>query len=379
MPVFSAISISNFSLGAKAQRGFNIPPYPAPPTTIDYVMIAGGGGGGSGGSPITVGGGGGAGGYLAGVGLPVTHSITFNIGVGGGGSAGAPGSDGSNSTLEYGNPASPTKSIITATGGGGGGGGNPGDSNVGKTGRTGGSGGGGAQSCGSPFNNGGAGTPGQGFAGSRGALKNEPFTPGGVGPGNGGGAGGAGSSGLQGLGYGNQGAGEAQPMFSSWFLGAPSNGGHGGQGVTITFDGGTSYVGGGGGGGNDLFGPSGPSAATSSYGGRAPNWQGPNGLGSPGPWNGQTYGAGSGAGTPGYGVNGSNRTGGGGGGSSAPGGNNGGNGGSGFVWIKYPSTAAELGETTGLDSYTDNGTSRIYKWSGAGSFKWLAPGVNPNP
>ena len=377
MPITA--SFGNKLFGGNIIRAYSAPPYPPPPTTIDYVMIAGGGGGGSAGSPITVGGGGGAGGYLAGVGLPVTHSIFFNVSVGGGGAAGAPGSDGSNSTLEYGNPASPAKSTVTATGGGGGGGGNPGTPNIGRSGRTGGSGGGGAQSCGSPFNNGGPGTPGQGNSGNRGALKNEPFTPGGVGPGNGGGGGGAGFGGFQGLGYGNQGSGEAQPMFPSWFLGAPSNGGHGGQGVTITFDGGTSRVGGGGGGGSDLFGPSGPDLATSSYGGRAPNWQGPNGLGSPGPWNGQPFGAGSSAGTPGYSVNGSNGTGGGGGGSSAPGGTNGGSGGSGFVWIKYPTTAAEIAETTGLASYTVDGSSRIYKWSGAGSFKWYAPGVNPTP
>lgn len=408
MPVFSAFSVSNFSFGSRPKRGNFTPPYPAPPTTIDYVMIAGGGGGGGSRTPrITVGGGGGAGGYLAGVGASVTHSVNYVIAVGAGGAVGtpspAPGMPGSGAT-SYGQSGgnsgifssnTGTTVVPWAQGGGGGGGGwfdgPQGDPfyTYGLSGQNGASGGGGAHKA--SGTNSGSGTAPQGTNGGAGA-KNDyggPVYPTNMGDGNGGGGGGAGFAGMRGLGYGN--ADDAAPLFPGpgaptwgfpgWRAGAPSNGGHGGQGVTITFDGGTSRIGGGGGGGNDLFPGEGPTAATSSYGGRAPNWQGQGAFSSgfPAPWNGQPFGGGSGAGTPGYSVNGSSATGGGGGGSSAPSGGNGGQGGSGFVWIKYPSTAAEIAETTGLASYTDDGTSRIYKWSGAGSFKWYAPGINPFP
>lgn len=420
MPI--AASFGNKLFGGNIKRVYNSPAYPAPPTTIDYVMIAGGGGAGGGGNPrIQVSGGGGAGGYLAGVGASVTHSVNYIIAVGAGGAVGtptpAPGTPGSGAT-SYGQSGgnsgifssnTGTTVVPWAQGGGGGGGGwwngPQGDPfyTFGLGGQNGASGGGGANKA--SGTNSGTGTAPQGTSGGGGARNDygNPVYPTNMGDGNGGGGGGAGFAGMRGLGYGN--ADDAAPLFPGpgaptwsnpgWRVGtAPSNGGHGGQGVTVTFDGGTSYIGGGGGGGNDLGPVSGSfDSRTSSYGGRAPNWQGQGAYSSgyPAPWNGNPYGGGSGAGSvaypgyPSYSVNGGSATGGGGGGASSgagvPGseGSSGGSGGSGFVWIKYPSTAAELAETTGLESYTDNGTSRIYKWSGAGSFKWYAPGINPFP
>ena len=356
MPAFSAFSISNFGFGARTTRGYFKPALPPPPSTIEYVMLGGGAGGG--GQP-GIGGGGGAGGYLAGTGLPVTYDVLFNVTVGAGGAAGQStpnlpdraGKNGGNSILEYGNPASPAKSSLTAYGGGGGGsarGGDNPDPAPYSTGRSGASGGGGAQ------RDGGGGSAIYGPQGNGGASGcNGPLG------GNGGGGGGAGAGGGKGLGPSDgPTSGYPNPQYPAGAQGF-GNGGVGGVGVKITFDGSTRYIGGGGGGGRDLGVP--------SFGGRNP---------APNP--GYVYPSGEPHGGAESGGDGGGARGGGGGGWN-PVDSKAGKGGGGFVWIRYPSTNMPLAETSGLNSYTDNGTYKIYKWEGAGSFKWYAPGVDPNP
>jgi hypothetical protein len=148
---------------------------PAPPPTIEYLIVAGGGGGGS---DIDVGGGGGGGGFLTSSTLAISVGTTYTITLGGGGPRGT-GPDatgtggGSNGTQGVNSSAFG----LTAIGGGYGG-------TRGQAGGGGGSGGGG----GDGGAGGGAGTSGQGFAGGTAPAIN---SNGGWDSGGGGGAGGA--------------------------------------------------------------------------------------------------------------------------------------------------------------------------------------------
>ena len=210
---------------------------PGPPSTVEYLVVAGGGGGGAG---SYGGGGGGAGGYRTATGFAVASgsAITVTVGAGAVGVIGSwpRGNNGSNSTF----------STITSTGGGGGGGYTSGQ----NPGLSGGSGGGGHYG-----GAGGAGTVGQGNAGGNNSGN---FSGGG-----GGGAGGAGAvnSGQSG---GAGGAGTASSISGSSVTYAGGGGG-GSENATIGAGGaggggagalniasgvsGTANTGGGGGGG----------------------------------------------------------------------------------------------------------------------------------
>ena len=218
--------------------------------SIEYLVVAGGGGGGS---DTTYGGGGGAGGLLAGS-TSITRSSSYSLTVGAGG---AVNNNGSGSIF----------SSISTSGGGYGGTGNNGSGN------SGGSGGGGAGNNFLPLftvqSNFGTGTPGQGNNGGGGNRTTATDT--------GGGGGGAGSA------------------------GSPNNGvigdNVGGNGVTSSISGISTFYAGGGG--------------------------GRQGAGGPG---------GGGSGFPSGSINGTNGLGGGGGGG-------GGSGGSGIVILKFLSFA----------------------------------------
>jgi hypothetical protein len=132
----------------------------------------------------------------------------------------------------------------------------------------------------------------------------------------------------------------------------------GGRGLSTTFDGTPRALAGGGGGGGDL--------GVRSFGGRNGPLQAPFDSGEPfGGGESRSDGGGS-------------KGGGGGGAGSNPGGS-GGNGGSGIFWIRYPAEFCPIPNYTGLSEYTDNGTYKIYKWNGSGTWSWNAPGVNPAP
>ena len=178
-------------------------------TSIEVLVIAGGGGGG----PY---GGGGAGGLIYNSAVPVIPGTAYTVTVGAGGvGATAPGTNGGNSVF----------GSLTAIGGGGGGA----DTGTDDTpGRAGGSGGGGAGRGGlvtAQFY-GGAGNPGQGFAGGYGSSN--PYAGGG-----GGGANGEGTSVV---------------------VGGSIGGGQGGQGLAFAISGTTTYYAGGGGGGTYAIG-----------------------------------------------------------------------------------------------------------------------------
>jgi len=248
--------------------------------SCDYLVIAGGGGGVAGLGSYTAGGGGGAGGLRSTVGATggggtlesaiTLGSTPYPVLVGAGGAAGngasAPGSNGGYSSLG---------SIVSI---GGGGASSFAGSPTGYTiGNTGGSGGGSSGNTSS----GGAGTPGQGYAGAANA--------GGVYPGSGGGAASAATAGGPGT------AGGAL-LLTSW--------------ATATSTGVSSYYAGGGGGG--------------AYGARTGSTGGGGGAGNGG--SGTTNG---GTATPNTG------SGGGGAGNSGSGTSYGGNGASGLVIVRY--------------------------------------------
>jgi len=120
---------------------------PEPPV-IDFLLVAGGAGGGYIGSAVEPGGGGGGGVIESlGVSVPLTTVLNIVIGAGGGVVTYDAGTNGSNSTIDFGS--------LTAIGGGGGGG------NASYPAKAGGSGGGGSNQS----TSGAAGTSGQGFAG----------------------------------------------------------------------------------------------------------------------------------------------------------------------------------------------------------------------
>jgi hypothetical protein len=253
---------------------------------IEYLIVGGGGAGGGSFSNTTTGGGGGAGGFLTGT--TTLSPGQYSIVVGAGGT----GRYGSESFVLANNGENSSAFNLTAIGGGAGGSWEGSDSDN-RYARSGGSGGGQSDTSNANRRNGGAGTPGQGFAGGSG-----PAYAGGtqMGAGGGGGAGGVGGNGT-----GN------------------ANGGNGGLGLTSSITGASvTYAAGGGGGVGS--GGSGGSGTT--------NVSGSGGL---------------------YGQNGqsapANRGGGGGGGGGTPtsGGNQtGGNGGSGIVIVKYEIPFTEL-------------------------------------
>ena len=128
-----------------------------PPPIVSYLLVAGGGSGGPSQAGQGGGGGGGAGGLLYGT-TTITPGVIYEFTIGQGGVAAQPtsanaGNDGGNST-GFG---------LTVIGGGGGG---CGDDGANSSGRTGGSGGGGGYRGYTTQPNGGAGTAGQGVAGS---------------------------------------------------------------------------------------------------------------------------------------------------------------------------------------------------------------------
>jgi hypothetical protein len=132
----------------------------------------------------------------------------------------------------------------------------------------------------------------------------------------------------------------------------------GGVGLSTTFDGTPRAFAGGGGGGGD--------GGVRSFGGR----NGP--LQAPFPAN-EPFGGGE------SGSSGSGNRGGGGGGQGANPAVSSAGGGSGIFWVRYPAEYAPIPNYTGLSSYVDNGTYKIYKWNGSGSWSWDTPGVNPAP
>ena len=149
-----------------------------PPSSVEYLVLAGGGGGGGGISNVANPGTGGAGGYLtSNLSVAAAVAYTLTIGAGGPGGSAAAGSIGNNSSISG-------SGITTVLSYGGGGGGSTGN------GSNGGSGGGGGGPAGAT--SGGTGVSGQGFAGGNGA--------GGFSGGGGGGAGSAGSGGTAGIG-----------------------------------------------------------------------------------------------------------------------------------------------------------------------------------
>lgn len=216
-----------------------------PPSSVEYLVVAGGAGGGGAGSGSGIPGGGGAGGYRTATGLAVSTGSAITVTVGAGGAGGASGANrgtsGSNSVF----------SSITSTGGGGG---SPGrDTNV--TGNSGGSGGGGGGGGAGTGNGAGSGTAGQGNAGGTGSPNAL-----GYGGGGGGGASAVGGNGSSSAG-GNGGAGTASSISGS----SVTYAGGGGGGGDLSYA--TGGSGGAGGGGNGANGSSPGSAATANTGG----------------------------------------------------------------------------------------------------------------
>jgi hypothetical protein len=261
--------------------------------SASYLAVAGGGGGG-----CSYGGGGGAGGFVPGT-VTLSRGTVYTITVGAGGagtsSVGSFGTSGSTSSIS---------TIASAVGGGGGAGRGIGN------GLSGGSGGGAGDNYpGSPAYVGGAGTPGQGFAGGGGTYVGF-------------------------LGSGGGGAGAVGANSSS--------GGAGGAGLASTITGVSVVYAGGGGGGNTV---------SAGYNGGA----------------GGSGGGGSGSGAGASSVAGSVNSGGGGGGggdgavlaSSA--------GGSGVVIISVP-TANYSGTTTGSPTVTTSGSNTILKFTVSGTY-----------
>ena len=297
-----------------------------PAVQAQYLIIGGGGAGAVVSSPGG-GGGGGAGGFLINdtTGYPFIVGVPYTVTVGGGGTAASPnrtGSNGVNSSI-----SSSGTDLLIAFGGGRGG---RGDDGAGVTYAAYGiapvSPGGYANLLGPPFGSGGGtgrspfsrprgpgyrdegiGTPGQGFDSGVGDSDSAPVY------------------------YGGGGGGAAQD----------GQGGNGGQGKYTPFSGAnTAYAGGGG-----------------AAGPRSPTSPGTGGAG-----------GGGAAGQPGQpGVAGTNNTGGG-GGAVGTGGPSGGNGGSGIIFIRYNNQLPDLTTTTGSPTKTDDGTYKIYKWTGSGSF-----------
>ena len=275
-----------------------------PPTYSVNYLVVAGGGAGGGSYQS---GGGGAGGMLTGTASFVTGTVyTTTVGAGGTGNAAADGNSGSNSSI-----SGTGLTTITSTGGGGGR-----DYRADANGIAGGSGGG----CGTGATTtltGGAGTSGQGNNGG-GAVVASGFTS----PYNGGGGGGKGAVG--------QGA-------------ASISDGDGGAGSTSSITGSSvTYAGGGGG---SLY-----DSGYSTYG------TGGTGGGGNGGRHLDSY----------SGTAGTANTGGGGGG--AIGASTAGNAdGSGVVILRIPA-ASYSGTTTGSPTVTDDGSFKVVKFTGSGSY-----------
>jgi hypothetical protein len=277
----------------------------------DILVVAGGGSQGNAVSdPKYASGGGGAGGFRTST-SSLTPGATYTVTVGAGGVQNTDGwgTNGSDSSI------SGTGVSITSTGGGCGGDGvNDGEAATVQGGQNGGSGGGGGaikQTAGS--GNTPSTSPSQGNNGGTGST--DGVTAGG----GGGGAGAAGSNGDGDVAGGNGGNGTASSI----------------TGSSVT------YAGGGGGG-----------AGINNNNGTA----GSGGSG----------GAGAGSGS-GIGSNGTANTGGGGGGSRGDSGGTGGTGGSGVVIIRVL-TSDYTGTTTGSPTVTTDGSHKVIKFTGSGSY-----------
>ena len=279
------------------------------PYSSDFLVVAGGGAGGSG----AHGGAGGAGGFRTASSVSITPGSTYTVTVGGGGTGvvnqGGATQSGSNSSI--------SGTGITTITSAGGGGGSYGHNTMAAAG---GSGGGGAGTAGGTDAGASGNTPST--SPSQGNDGGDGYAVGGGGPnyatGGGGGAGAVGAD------------------------GTPSAGGAGGNGTASSITGSAvTYAGGGG--GSCYSDGGGPSGAGGSGGGGA--------------------GGGSGA-TP---VAGTVNLGGGGGGASGSGAQAGGNGGSGVVIIRVL-TSDYTGTTTGSPTVTTDGSHKVIKFTGDGSY-----------
>lgn len=269
------------------------------PPYVEVLVVAGGGGGS--GNFYDDGAGGGAGGLIYNSAYQLTNAaaITVTIGAGGAASTGGQGGDGGNSIF----------GSLTAIGGGGG-------AAHRSSGRAGGSGGGSAGAYGDTDTTlGGAGTPGQGFAGGTSVYRSYAGS-------GGGGAGGVGGTSSEGIG-GNGANGQAYSISGTSTYYAGGGGGYG-YSTNSTAIGG---LGGGGNGGNPS--PLAPTAGGTNTGGG----------GGGGRTSGQTPFVGTAAG------------------------------GSGIVIVRYPGLPAATGGTiTYLNGYTihiftSSGTFTPYKWN----------------
>ena len=277
--------------------------------TADFLVVAGGGAGGSG----AHGGAGGGGGFRTASSVTLTETNTYTVTVGGGGTGvvnqGGATQSGSNSSI--------SGSGITTITSAGGGGGSYGHTTMAAAG---GSGGGGAGTIGGTDAGANGNTPST--TPSQGNNGGDAYTPGGGGPnyatGGGGGAGAVGADGTS------------------------SAGGAGGAGAASSITG-SSVTYAGGGGGSCYSDGGGPSGAGGSGGGGA--------------------GGGSGA-DP---IDGTVNLGGGGGGASGAGAKAGGNGGSGVVIIRVL-TSDYTGTTTGSPTVTTDGSHKVIKFTGDGSY-----------
>ena len=304
---FSA-SANNFRAVARQKVSVNIlvaGELPLPPSTVEYLVVAGGGSGAVGNSGNIGNGGGGAGGYKTAAGLSIAGGILYTVIVGAGGTSpgtntlGALGLNGSDSSL-----SGSGLTTITSLGGG--------SARAYRTAAgsssNGGSGGGGA------WNNisAGLGTAGQGYDGGAG--------PNAGGANGGGGGGGAGAVG---------------------FNGSSASGGAGGVGLSSSISGSEIFYAGGGGGGRGGAGGNGGGGRGGGIGSGSSNAKGTNGDVNTGGGGGGTAGTTSGSG----------------------------NGGSGIVIIRYPDIYAAATSTTGVEAGYPvvSGGYRIYKWTSSGS------------
>ncbi len=277
--------------------------------TADFLVVAGGGAGGSG----AHGGAGGAGGFRTASSISLTETNTYTVTVGGGGTGvvnqGGATQSGSNSSI--------SGTGITTITSAGGGGGSYGHNTMAAAG---GSGGGGAGTIGGTDAGANGNTPST--SPSQGNNGGDGYAVGGGGPnyatGGGGGAGAVGADGTS------------------------SAGGAGGNGTASSITGSAvTYAGGGGG-------------SCYSDGG------GPSGAGGSG-------GGGAGGGSGADPIDGTVNLGGGGGGASGSGAKAGGNGGTGVVIIRVL-TSDYTGTTTGSPTVTTDGSHKVIKFTGDGSY-----------
>ena len=292
-----------------------------PPTTIQYLVVAGGGSGTGGDVGNAVpGGGGGAGGVVSQTTFNISASTLYTITVGAGGTY-VPTNGAASQLANPGNDSS-IHSLVVAKGGGGGG--------YYRAGGTGGSGGSGG------YNGSAAGTSNQSSAGTIPAGATGYGNPGVAGPGLAGGSGGGGGAGAAGTAL------------------AGTSGSAGGVGITSTIITTTQAT------TNSI----GEVVSTSVYfaggGGGGSQYSGGGTFGTGG-----SGGGGKGGTTSLAAVSGLPNTGGGGG--SAPSTSAGGSGGSGVVIIKYADTYAAASSTTGSPTIIVSSGYRIYIWTGNGS------------